>query len=345
VRGGAAVIVGGSCLAVGLEAALAQVALGFSSPQLADDARAAPRLLQVNITVDEIKKLGLKNQAVDFRQSIDRCGLPVRNQANRGTCTIFASTFLIEYMTCKRARATKYPGNGLDFSEEYLNAAANRASGTKIDGSNFQEAAPGYAQFGIVIETKSPYKSVFDPNYLQGSDKATMDLLNLGKTRRLFNPRVTLSVGHPGLSSQQLAVILHKLDQGIPVAIGFRGDNANAITVTLPNGFQALSDLGNKNPKSEYAHTVPLVGYALNTAEPSKSYFVYRNSAGSAFGDKGYGYMTVDYAKKFVYDFMYLEPRTVLSKPPIVARELIKPRPPFVREEGLQRLHELTRRI
>ena len=341
LRSTTAVILSGSCLTVGGQPALAQPALSLR-PQLAADARPASHVLKVSITAAEIKKLGLKNQAVDFRQSIDHCGLPVHNQGNRGTCTIFASTFLIEYMTCKTVRLR----SKLDFSEEYLNAVANRVSGNKVDGSNFQEAAPGYVKYGIVAESKSPYKNVFDLNYLQGSDKTATDLLNLGRKNRLFHPSVTLGVAHPGLSSQQLGVILRKLDQGVPVAVGFKGDNANAITVTLANGFQAMSDLGNKKPKNEYAHTVPLVGYQVNATEPSKSYFIYRNSAGTTFGDNGYGYMTFDYAAKFVYDFMYLQRKTALAKPPVkIKPELIKPRPPFIREDGLIKLHELTRRM
>jgi C1A family cysteine protease len=295
------------------------------------------------LTPEQINNL-VRNQAVDLRESINRCGLnPVRDQGKRGTCTIFASTFLIEYMTCKRSR--RRPGSkGLDFSEEYLNAVTNRVSGVKVDGSNFQEAAPGYTQFGIVNETESPYKNVFDPNFLQGSDQATMDLLNLGKTNRLFTPSVTLGVDHPGLSVEQLGVILQKLEDGVPVAIGFHGDTANAIMVPLPNGFQALSDLGNTKPKQEFSHTVPLVGYTANPLVPSRSFFVYRNSAGATFGDQGYGYMTFDYALKFSYDFMFLRPRTVARRPPKVERDL-KPRPPFIREEGLKKLDKLTRGV
>jgi hypothetical protein len=47
---------------------------------------------------------------------------------------------------------------------------------------------------------------------------------------------------------------------------------------------------------------------------------------------------------KFSYDFMFLRPRTVARRPPKVERDL-KPRPPFIREEGLKKLDKLTRGV
>jgi hypothetical protein len=57
---------------------------------------------------------------VDLRPAIERFGLTVRDQGSRGTCSVFATTSLIEYHA---ARAQKL--NGLDLSEEYLNWAKN----------------------------------------------------------------------------------------------------------------------------------------------------------------------------------------------------------------------------
>src|ERR1700731_1220074 len=53
---------------------------------------------------------------VDLRPEIEKLGLAVRDQGNRATCSVFATTFLIEYFEA-RAQGVK----DLAFSEEYLN--------------------------------------------------------------------------------------------------------------------------------------------------------------------------------------------------------------------------------
>lgn len=55
---------------------------------------------------------------VDLRPIIMRRALAVRDQGNRGTCTVFATTFLIEY---QRAAMTSAHGSAAALSEEYLN--------------------------------------------------------------------------------------------------------------------------------------------------------------------------------------------------------------------------------
>jgi len=66
-------------------------------------------------------------------------GIAIRNQGNRGTCSVFAITFLLEYMY---ARNENY--RSPDFSEEYLNYASNLAIGQYSDGGFFDALDLGY---------------------------------------------------------------------------------------------------------------------------------------------------------------------------------------------------------
>src|SRR5262245_7582062 len=170
--------------------------------------------------------LGLKNQAVDLRGEIAALELGLRNQAPRGTCTVFATTFLIEFLTA-RQKGVK----GLDLSEEYLNAVANLAANDPTDGSSFDQVLAGYEQYGIVSESKYPYQQTFDPNRLKGPDAATKALLAEGKKNRGLAGKLFISPnqpnGFPGLTDEQFAVVLRNLDKGVPVGIGYGGDADN----------------------------------------------------------------------------------------------------------------------
>ena len=51
-------------------------------------------------------------------------------------------------------------------------------------------------------------------------------------------------------------------------------------------------------------HSISLVGYANATQFPGGGFFVFRNSWGTGFGDKGYGYVSFDYVKKYTNDLL-----------------------------------------
>src|SRR5437868_3842181 len=59
---------------------------------------------------------------VDLRPEIDALGIPVRAQGGRNTCSVFATTFLLDYMYAKH-----YGVKNADYSEEFLNYASNKA--------------------------------------------------------------------------------------------------------------------------------------------------------------------------------------------------------------------------
>src|SRR5436190_23586245 len=78
-----------------------------------------PRLVvKPEMTRIERPVLTVDNQPdVDLRPEIASLGISIRpNQGGRGTCSVFAMTFLLEFMYAKN-----YGSKNADFSEEYLN--------------------------------------------------------------------------------------------------------------------------------------------------------------------------------------------------------------------------------
>ena len=159
----------------------------------------------------------LPKESADLRPKINAMQLMPRSQGGRGTCSVFASTFLVEYMTSKERGLV-----GLDLSEEYLNAASNMATGVDPtvhtpmgDGDFFHGIAAGYEQFGVVDEVWFPYQSSFDPNL-----KPDAELQVIGKAARFLAPHVDVSGREEkiGLTEAQLTLIREQLDQGVPVA-------------------------------------------------------------------------------------------------------------------------------
>ncbi len=83
-----------------------------------------------------------------------------------------------------------------------------------------------------------------------------------------------------------------------------------SLGVHLADGTQAVNFGGlsiwddfpdeTKNP---CGHSIAVVGYCAATSIiPSGGYFIFRNSYGELWGDSGYGYLSFNFARKYVYD-------------------------------------------
>jgi C1A family cysteine protease len=227
---------------------------------------------------------------VDLRPTIKTMGISVRNQGGRGTCSVFAITFLLEFMYAKNARYTNP-----DFSEEYLNYASNLAINQFQDGGFFDALDLGYQTYGIVNESQAPYHNSYSPPYV-----ASAAILATGEA---IAPRFKATFIKPwdvttGLNPAELQGIEHTLDTGRPVAVGVRWPN-NFQTETI-HGIQLM-----KTPPASGVfdgHSIDLVGYKASNSFPGGGYFIFRNSYGTGFGADGYGFMSFDYAKKYVND-------------------------------------------
>ncbi len=313
-------------------------------------------LCTYSVHVSLAQQYTFKNKALDLRPEIKKMGLSVRNQGARGTCTIFSTTFLIEFFTARKSGE-----KNLDLSEEYLNAVTNRAINSFNDGSFYSDALIGYGQFGMVSEEEVPYAETFDPLYLQGNDAATLTLLEKGKKSRFLMGEVEISPNannsYPGLTDAQFNKLLAHLDKGNPVGIGYGGNNIHGKLFTLDNGKKAF-DSANVTGTGAYAHSIPLVGYKVDKKVPGGGYVIFRNSGGASWGDEGYGYMTFNYVKNFTYDYLFMSPMRVpvrttvfnmkeLENRYLSLKDILKKHSeiskritvPYLNQDGLQRIN------
>jgi C1A family cysteine protease len=273
--------------------ALAQRPQVEISPETINQIRQRPKrqiARPFNVAIsDIIAELG--NQPdVDLRPKIKQMGIAIRNQGSRGTCSVFALTFLLEYMY---ARNEHYQSP--DFSEEYLNYASNLAIGQYDDGGFFDALDLGYQKYGIVNESQAPYHNSYNPPYVAGPR-----LLKVGEA---IEPRYKAHFikawnVNTGLTGGEVKSIEQALDIGRPVAVGCRWPN-NFKTETI-HGIQLM-----KTPPASGVfdgHSIDLVGYKASNLFPGGGYFIFRNSYGTGFGTEGYGFMSFDYASKYVND-------------------------------------------
>lgn len=237
---------------------------------------------------------------VDLRPEIDTLGMAIRpSQLKRGTCSVFAMTFLLEFMYAKN-----YGLKSQDLSEEYLNFVSNLATGQKVDGGFFDEIDQGYQKYGIVNEGLVPYKPFFDPNL-----KVSPETMKQGAA---IVPRLKPHFIKPwdvntGLTSVQLLSVIAQLKNGRPVAAGLRWPLEEKFAFEKVLGVPLIKMV----PPSEVfdGHSIDFVGYKVSKSFPGEGYFVFRNSWGTGFGEQGYGYMSFEYAMKYTNDLVqYTKP-------------------------------------
>ena len=156
----------------------------------------------IRIHIDPVLFDTVGKPEVDLRPSIASMGIAIRDQGNRGTCSVFAMTFLLEY-----AYGKHFGFKAPDFSEEYLNDVKNLATGDDWDGGFFTDIDKGYQGYGIVDARLDPYKSTFNPKFL------TSSLPTLRKPRRVGHPlygiimgKAKSKAGAPGVRSHSQAL-------------------------------------------------------------------------------------------------------------------------------------------
>jgi hypothetical protein len=251
---------------------------------------------------------------VDLRPTIRQRRLHVRDQGNRGTCTVFATTFLIEYQKA----ATPLARGGRNLSEEYLNWAGNRATGEDADGGFFTKFMSGYRTWGIATLREMPYRAAYDPNHPAAPNKAT-----IAAAQAMFPVKYPFTVvktwdNTTGMTGAELQRTLTILRSGRPVATGIWWLNDtlwhnNVPTVTVA-GVPLLKDYPRSantgsNPPMFDGHSIDLVGFRESRAFPGGGYFIFRNSMGTGFGSDGYGFVSFAYIRSYANDAIAIAPQ------------------------------------
>jgi len=115
-----------------------------------------------------------------------------------------------------------------------------------------------------------------------------------------------------GMTAAELQNILTILRSGRPVATGIWWLN-NFETVRV-DGVPLLKDYPRSantgsNPPMFDGHSIDLVGFRESEAFPGGGYFIFRNSFGTGFGDKGYGFLSFQYIRAYANDGIAIAPQ------------------------------------
>lgn len=232
--------------------------------------------------------------AVDLRPAFEKWGLPLRSQSNRGTCSVFTLTGALEYALASRQQT------GTVLSVEFLNWAANQARAQAKDGGFFSDLWKGFEAYGICPETSLAYRQEYDAR-LQPDERA------LSRAREIAQARLQLHWIKPwdvttGLTEIQLLEIKRTLSRGWPVCGGFRWPKHES----WHQGMLQMAPAGEVFD----GHSVLLVGFKEDLAQPGSGAFLIRNSGGGVHD----GAMPYEYVRAYMNDAAWIAPEIRSSK-------------------------------
>jgi hypothetical protein len=228
--------------------------------------------------------------AVDLRPAFKQWGLPLRSQGSRGTCSVFAMTGGIEFALASQRQA------GTVLSVEFLNWASHQAMTNTGDGGFFADLWNGFERYGICAETNWPYQPKLD-SHLQ-PDKSV-----LRRAKQAARAHLRLEWIKPwdvttGLTDEQFQAIKRTLARGWPVCGGLR----------WPKHETWKQDVLQMVPPAEVfdGHSVLLVGFRDDPAQPGGGVLLIRNSGGGVAD----GAMPYAYARAYLNDAAWIAPRS-----------------------------------
>ena len=220
-----------------------------------------------------------ENGSVDLCPQLDQFGLAPRLQGTRPTCSVFTMSGAIEFAVARRQ------GHTPRLSPEFLNWAANKACGDTDDGGFFSDLWKGFSAYGICAENEMPYAATFAPALQPGAAA-----LAEAKTRLSLGLRLHWLKEwnvNTGLTGDQLAAIKRTLRSGWPVCAGLR----------WPKREQWAAGVLQMCPSNSVrdGHSVLLVGYRDEAAQPGGGVLLFRNTShGGEDGAMPYAY-ALDY--------------------------------------------------
>jgi hypothetical protein len=226
-------------------------------------------------------------RAVDLRPEFQKWELRPRQQGDRPTCSAFTVAGALEFAVARRQR------QGARLSVEFLNWAANQDGGEPKDGGFFSDLWRGFSRYGICREEELPYRSRFDPG-----ESPPPAALAEAKQRLALGLRfhwIKEWDVKTGLTDDHLQGIRKVLAAGWPVCGGFR----------WPKQEQWIDDVLQWCPADAVrdGHSVLLVGYRDDPAQPGGGVFLFRNTS----RDGRDGLMSYAYAQAYMNDAAWVD--------------------------------------
>jgi C1A family cysteine protease len=207
---------------------------------------------------------------------------PIENQGNLGSCTANAGVGLVEYF---QRRAF---GKHLDGSRLFIyKATRNLLRWTGDQGAYLRDTMKALVLFGVPPESYWPYKiSKFD-------DEPPAFCYAFGQN---FQAIKYYRLDPPGASpGKALGSVRQSLAAGLPSMFGF------SVYSSMPGVNEGTGDIPMPQPgdKFEGGHAVVAVGYDdAKKIGKDKGALLIRNSWGTAWGEKGYGWLPYAYVEE-----------------------------------------------
>jgi len=235
---------------------------------------------------------------VNMQPRFDQLGIGAKNQGARPSCAIFAMVSALEYQSAPPE------GTAPEYSEEYLIWATLKVLGktgmavpkdqaANIDiGFALEEVAEAVRAYGIALAGELPYQfKLTDPRIIEPAP----DIIERAK-KRIPTNGFYITGRQP---AAQIANIIQVLDAGVPVVAGIKWPEQKAF------GDNVILDA---QPGLENSgHAILLVGYRTKTGKLEDIEFLFKNSYGEKWGDRGYGIASFHYLQKNLQDALFLE--------------------------------------
>lgn len=226
----------------------------------------------------------------------------VKNQGDRGTCTFFAATALVE-------AAIKIDlGLDVNISEEYLiYSTKNQGHYDDVEASHMSVNLQSVKAGGILLERDWSYY----PSYF-GDGKPCA-----GINGEKENAPIKCYVHTPTQSILQKVIPANSIKTGFMrkntnEIIKYLANNQRPLSISLPVNFQGWKNWGEVTYTEEMrlecladstqcgAHSVILTGYNLE-----EKVFYFKNSWGDDWGESGFGTLSFDMVDRYVDGYLY----------------------------------------
>ena len=248
------------------------------------------------------------SQLQDLPKSIDlsKDMTPVKNQSDRGTCTIFSVIGLAE------AAIKKDLNLEVNLSEEFLNYIIQKSkpqSAYTSDGADLLNAIAAQNDYGSILEEDWSYqpnwfsKGLICEDYNKESKTAPLHCYSHNKpNQNALNRRF--------LTKQGLEFnFLQKNTNDIIKFLAWYKRPLQMTVVVNHNAWKTSGETDyNENFRSQCLkdnslcgdHSIILTGYDMN-----KKHFMFKNSWGKDWGKNGYGTIPFDTVDKYVSDSLF----------------------------------------